>query len=172
MIRIIGFLFIILSSSGIGYIMGTRFDLRVRELKLLKVALQMLETEIVYSNTPLPLAFESVQRKSTHPISNLFKAVKYNLEKRTFGSVGEAFCQSIDDTRDQMSLSKEDIETLKSFGNSIGNSDIEGQVKSFKMIIKQLDSQEIKAEESKDKNEKMYKSLGFLGGLAIVILLL
>lgn len=172
MVRIIGFLFIILSCTGIGYIMGTRFNMRVRELRLLKIALQMLETEIVYSNTPLPQAFESVQRKSPNPIRELFRDVKCNLEKKTYGSVGEAFCQSIDDTKDRMCLSKEDIETLKSFGNSIGNSDVEGQIKNFKMIIKQLDNQEVKAEESKEKNEKMYKSLGFLGGLAIVILLL
>lgn len=172
MFKFIGCIFLILSSSGLGYIFGTRFSARVRELKLLKMSLQMLETEIVYSNTPLPDAFEITSQKSSAPIKYIFKSVSLKLKEKLYGTVGEAFEISLNDLKDKMSISKEDIEILKTFGYSIGNSDTEGQIKSFKMIIKQLEAQEIKAEESRNKNEKMYKNLGFLAGLAISILLL
>jgi len=172
MIKIIGLSFIIFSSSGIGYILGSRFSMRVRNIRLLRMSLQMLETEIIYSNTPLPEAFEKIYRKCSNPVNELFKAVGNNLSRRTFGTVGEAFSKAVDDLSGNILLSHEDIEILKLFGYSIGTSDIEGQVKSFKMILNQLDIQEAKAEEHRRKNEKIYKSLGTLLGLAIAILLL
>lgn len=172
MIRIVGFIFIIFSCSGLGYVLSSRLSMRVRELKLLRISLQMLETEIVYSNTPLPLAFNSVQKKCGRPVKNLFKTTSENLDKKVFGTVGEAFSASIEENKDILSLNREDMEILKSFGYSIGSSDVEGQVKSFNMVLKQLDGQEIKAEDIRSKNEKMYRNLGFLAGLAIVIILL
>lgn len=172
MLKFIGCIFIVFSSSGLGYILGTKFSARVREIKLLKMSLQLLETEIVYSNTPLPDAFEIISKKSSIPIKYIFKNMSVKLKNKLYSTVSEAFESSLNETNEKLSLSKEDMEILKVFGCSIGNSDIEGQVKSFKMIIKQLEGQEAKAEESRNKNEKMYKNLGFLTGLALAILLL
>jgi stage III sporulation protein AB len=172
MIKIIGCTAIIFSSWGLGYILGTQFSCRVRELKLLKSSFQMLETEIAYSNAPLPDALESVERRSSIPVKYFFINISKNLKTRIYSSVGEAFEKSLDNTKDKLSLGKEDIEILKSFGHSLGNSDVEGQVKNFKLLLKQLEIQESKAEDARAKNERMYKSLGFLSGLAIVILLL
>jgi stage III sporulation protein AB len=172
MIKAIGYIIIIISSSGLGYLLGTRFNMRVRELKMLKMSLQMLETEIVYTNTPLPDAFDNISSKSSYPVKELFKCMSENLKSRKYGSASEAFEMSINENKGRISLNNEDIDILKTFAQSIGNSDVEGQVKSFKMVLKQLDAQELKAEENRAKNEKMYKNLGFLTGVTIVILLL
>ena len=172
MIKIIGCLIIILSSSTLGFLMGSKFNLRVRELKLLKVSLQMLETEIAYSNTPLPEAFDNISKRSKNPIKDIFSNMSINLYKRIYSTVGEAFDVSIEKIKDKTCFSKDDLEVLKSFGNSIGTSDVNGQIKAFKLVLKQLDQQEIKAEEQRCKNEKMYKSLGFLAGVAIALILI
>lgn len=172
MFKLIGSILIILSSSSLGYVIGMKYSMRVREIKLLKISLQMLETEIAYSNTPLPDALKIIYKKSKPPINIIFNKTSINLSKKKYGSVGEAFCKSLDDTRGMYSLTDEDIDILKSFGQSLGNSDVDGQVKSFNLIIKELDGQEIKAEEMRKKNENMYKNLGFLAGVAITILLI
>ncbi|KPU44922.1 stage III sporulation protein SpoAB [Oxobacter pfennigii] len=172
MIKTIGLLLVFISASGVGLILGSQYSSRVRQIKHLKIALQMLETEIVYSNTPLPLAFESVLMRCENPIKKLFTSAVEMLNKRTYSTVGEAFEASLEETKEFFSLKKEDMEILKSFGYSLGNSDVEGQIKSFSVIIKQLDSLEIKAEELRQKNERMYKHLGYLSGLAIVIILM
>lgn len=172
MIKLIGCLFILLSSSGIGYMLGSKYTFRVRELKLLKTAMQMLETEIIYSHTPLPDAFASAGKKSLSPIKEIFNLMAENLMKREFSSVGDALDDALKKNTIRLSLSKEDIEIIKTFGYSIGDSDTDGQAKSFKLILKQLDIQEMNAQELKNKNEKMFKNLGFLAGLAITILLL
>ncbi len=172
MFKLIGSVLIILSSSSLGYMIGMRYSMRVREIKLLKISLQMLETEIAYSNTPLPEALKIVCKKSKHPINIIFNKAAANLGKKDCVSVGDAFCKSLDDAKGMYSLIDEDIDILRSFGHSLGSSDVDGQIKSFSLIIKELDAQEIKAEEMRKKNENMYKNLGFLAGVAITILLI
>lgn len=172
MIKAIGSILIIFSSSGIGYILGKDFSKRVAQLKLLRMSLQMLETEIEYSNTPLPYAFETIAKKCTSPVREIFKSVSDSLKGNRFNTVGDAFEKALLDCREITCFKKEDMEILKSFSQSIGSSDREGQEKSFRLVIKQLEGQEERAEESRSKNEKMYKSLGLLAGLAIAIILL
>lgn len=67
---------------------------------------------------------------------------------------------------------KEDIEILKSFGYGLGNSDVYNQEKNFDLAIELLKRQLSNAEEESKKNEKLYKNIGVLAGLAINILFL
>ncbi len=69
-------------------------------------------------------------------------------------------------------LKKEDIEILKSFGYGLGNSDVYNQEKNFDLAIELLKRQLSNAEEESKKNEKLYKNIGVLAGLAINILFL
>lgn len=172
MIKILGCIVIVLSCSGLGYMAGSRLNMRVRELKLLKVSLQMLETEISYSNTPLPTALDIVAHKSSHPVECIFRSAAYMMKERKFSSAGQVFQAALHECRDKLSMTNEDMEILKSFGYTLGSSDTLNQIKNFNMVIKQIEAQETKAEESRRKNEKMYKSLGFLSGLAITVILL
>lgn len=64
-----------------------------------------------------------------------------------------------------------DKELLRSFGRVIGKSDTEDQKKHFKLVYAQLEHHEKMAEEERRNNEKMYKSMGFLLGAAILIIL-
>lgn len=53
----------------------------------------------------------------------------------------------------------------------LGKTDVEGQVSEINITSDFIDTQINKAEEECKKNEKMYKSLGSIVGLAIVIIL-
>jgi stage III sporulation protein AB len=68
-------------------------------------------------------------------------------------------------------LNKEDEQVLLSFGRSLGNTDLDGQIRNIRLTLGQLAMQERKAEENRKKNESMYRSLGILGGMAVVIVL-
>lgn len=172
MIKIIGCIIIVLACSGLGFMLAARYKMRVLELRSIKMSLQILETEIAYSNTPLPDAFYMVSTKSSAPVNTIFVQMSTSLKEKNHSTVGEAFSKTIDEIREKMSITNEDIDILKSFGNSLGCSDTDGQIKNFNMAIKQLENQELKAEESRLKNERMYKNLGILAGLAIAIIFL
>lgn len=172
MIKFVGCIIVVLACSGLGYMLGLRYKMRVMELRSIRMSLQMLETEIVYANTPLPEAFKIVYSKTNAPVNVIFKYMGCSLSKKKHNTVGEAFIAALQDAKESLNINKEDADILISFGNSLGLSDIDGQVKNFNMAIKQLESQEQKAEESRHKNERMFKNLGVLAGLAIAIILL
>ena len=53
----------------------------------------------------------------------------------------------------------------------LGKTDLEGQVSEIKLVQNFLNTQIDIAEKEKQKNEKLYKTLGGVIGLAIVIIL-
>ena len=55
--------------------------------------------------------------------------------------------------------------------NYCGKTDIEGQISEIELTNTFLDIQIEKAENEKQKNQKMYKTLGTVVGLALVIIL-
>ena len=70
-----------------------------------------------------------------------------------------------------LNLNQEDITFLKTLGNVLGKTDVEGQMSEINQFQTILKVQIENAEEEKNKNAKMYKSLGTIIGLAIVIIL-
>ena len=56
--------------------------------------------------------------------------------------------------------------------NQFGQTDVEGQISQIEITQSFLEKQIKLAEQEKNKNEKLYKTLGTTCGLAIVILLI
>ena len=57
-------------------------------------------------------------------------------------------------------------------GKMLGKTDKSGQISEIELVSNFLDKQINDAEEMKTKNEKLYKTLGVLGGLTIAIILI
>ena len=171
MVKGIGALLIILSSGLIGMLMSSKYSIRPKELRKLRFSLQMLETEIVYGSTPIPYACHNVGCKSDKPWRDFFKAVSESLLGRRFFSMEEAWNQAMVENLSDSYVNEVDKELLRNFGRIIGKSDTEDQKKHFKLIYTQLEHHEKMAEDERKNNEKMYKSMGFLLGAAILIIL-
>jgi len=67
-------------------------------------------------------------------------------------------------------LTSEDTEQLSGFGAQLGNLDTEAQIMNISMIVDYIDERLTHLGESRDKNRKLYRSLGMLGGALIVII--
>ena len=87
-------------------------------------------------------------------------------------SASEAWQRAVTENIGKTALTKEDAEVLLDFGKMLGSSDLEGQIKNIRLTQTKLGIQEKKAEESRRRNERMYQSLGILGGIAVVIALI
>ena len=57
-------------------------------------------------------------------------------------------------------------------GKVLGTTDIEGQVSNIKITSSFIDRQIEKAEQEKEKNVKMFRILGIVMGLTIIIILI
>jgi stage III sporulation protein AB len=171
LLKIIGGIFVISASSFLGYALSRDCAKRPHQLRVLQALFQMFENEVVFLSNVLTEAFEKISTSNNDEVASFFKATVKNL-KTTNISANKAWETALNENIKKTALNKEDEAILISFGKMLGNSDIEGQVKNIRLTINQIKLQEQKAEESRKKNEKMYRSLGILGGLAVVIILM
>lgn len=69
-------------------------------------------------------------------------------------------------------IEKGEYEALKHFGETLGQHDVTSQQKYIRLALGHLESEEKEAEIAQAKNEKMVRSLGFLSGLLLILLLM
>ena len=72
----------------------------------------------------------------------------------------------------ESNLREEDKKILIDMGRILGSTDVEGQVSNIKITSSFIDRQIEKAEQEKEKNAKMFRALGIVSGLTIIIILL
>lgn len=169
-LRLLGGIMVVVSSSIMGFLIANSYHERPVFLKKLQVALSMLETEMNYGHTPLPIALENVGSKCKTKISNLFFVTRQNLISKKY-TASEAWEEALYTICEECSFSDEDLNILIAFGKYLGSTNREDQIKNIKFTISNLKQQEAVALEEKQQNEKLWKYLGVLSGLMIFLLL-
>lgn len=154
-------------SLTIGRLVANKYSNRVKELKEMKNALNMFETKIKFTYESVPEIFDEISCQIEGNVGNIFKVASKKMKEM---SAGDAWRESID--TENTSINEEDKEVLKNLGKLLGKTDIEGQISEIELVINFLDTQIELAEKEKSKNEKMYKTLGGIIGLALVIILI
>ncbi|MDR7856139.1 stage III sporulation protein AB [Tissierella sp.] len=163
---------IFFTCSIIGYIYSRKFSLRLENLMYLEQCIKILETEIVYGATPLPEALSNVYNKGNSRVSFIFNEIKEDLLTNKRGQVHNSFLSIEDNLYNNLYLRKEDVETFLSLGRVLGTSDRMDQQKNFLLIYNQIAALILEAKFERNKNEKLYKSLGIITGIGIIIILI
>lgn len=169
--KLLGCIMVLLSSGFLGYVLSSDCKKRPRQLRELQSMLQMFENQISYLSDVLADAFGRISAAGGETGIFFIDTVERLRSGRSL-SAAQAWEEAVRGNIKKTSLNREDEEILVSFGKLLGGSDLEGQVKNIRLTLYQLRSQEQKAEESRKRNESMYRSLGILGGLAVVIVLI
>lgn len=169
-VRLMGALFVIFATTSYGFQRAKGYRERIYQLRSFQDGLSMLQTEITYGLTPLPLALEKVSRSIKGEIGIFFKDVS---EKLITGD-GELLEEYWNQCLGQLNtfLTKEDQGIIKNLGYSIGRSSVSEQKKHLEMTLRQLQISERESRELCSKNEKMWKYLGLFSGIALVLVLI
>ncbi|RAK22340.1 stage III sporulation protein AB [Anoxybacillus vitaminiphilus] len=169
--KLIGALFILLATTWTGFEAARFLSERPRQLRQLKAALQSLEAEIMYGHTPLSEASLHLAKQLSRPLSWLFELFSKKLLDRET-SVKQAWDESLEEVWKYTSLKNGELEVMKQFGETLGQYDRTAQQKQIRLALVHLEREEHDALEKKARYEKMVKSLGFLAGLLLIILLM
>lgn len=170
-LKVFGGLIILMGTSVIGLLMGGVYKERVSQIRQLQYALHHLESEIVYSASTLVQAFFVIGEQSEGAIKKLLTQIGQFLKEKRFNTIAEAFDEASRGLAKELYLEKDERDTLLSFMQSLGSSDIEGQKKNFNITLKKFEEYEKRAQELRAKNEKLYKYLGFSAGAFLIIIL-
>ncbi len=170
-IKIIFSCIIIFCSGMVGQIYANSFRERTRLLSQLIHTLQVLETEIVYGATPLPFILQKVAKKSKAQIASLLEVTSEILLKKEGYTFSEAWGKGLEIAKKSSELKREDMELLINLGNNLGSSDRDNQVKHIRLTMEGLRRNYEEATLLQNKNVSLYKHLGLLAGLTIVIIL-
>jgi stage III sporulation protein AB len=170
MIKLVGAVFIIVATTWIGFEIARRFSERPRQLRALRSALQSLEAEIMYGHTPLHEAARRLAEQLSKPLSTFFEAFSKKLTY-TETTVKEAWETSLRDIWSSTALKQGEFEIMKQFGETLGRHDRISQQKHIMLTLTHLEREEADAIQAQATYEKMVKSLGFLSGLLLIILL-
>lgn len=166
-IKIIIYTFIFLSCSFIGILISRKYVNRVNELKEFKNALNIFKTKIRYTYEPIPEIFMQISKSVNSNISDVFSQAA---NKMDILAAGEAWNMAL--KMEDLSINEEDKNALNNLSKLLGKTDLEGQLNQIEMTSDFLDEQIKKAEKEKNKNEKMYRTLGMILGMTIVVILM
>lgn len=166
MIKIIGVIFIILSTSLAGFSFSEKLNKRVKELILFRHLLEEISILIRYKAVTI---FDLIDNLKNNICFKEFDFLKH-IDIEHNSSFSQAFNVAIDNTI--LSLNKEDIRIIKQFGSSLGKSDIQGQLSEIELYKESISLKINEAKIISENKAKLYRSLGVLIGSFFAILLI
>jgi len=154
----------------VGFTIARNYAERPRQLHNLQTGVQILLTEIVYAATPLPHALRSVSRTMNGCIGKFFNTVAVEIER--LKPARYAWEEGIVELQLNSALLAPDIDALKSLGDVIGISDREDQQRHLLLAARRIESLHQAAVNEAAKNERLWRYMGVLVGVVIIIIIL
>jgi stage III sporulation protein AB len=130
-----------------------------------------LETDIHYGFTPLTDALMGIGTHSTSPIAGLFLLAAYKLNNMPHESAKTSWRSAIEEYWPATALGLNEQEILYRFGDTLGISDRDDQVKHLKLAVAQLQAEEDQAWDEQRKYERLCRALGVLSSILVIIII-
>ena len=169
-IKIVGMILTLGASTALGLYLASLGAFRRQDLMEFKKALLILKSEIEYIAAPLPEAMANIAARTAQPLARLFADFAQNLKQNEDGETAyRLWLSSINAHKKEAFLKEEDWEIIGNFGKTLGYLDKQMQIDSINFTIDYIDSQAAELQESNEKNQRMYQSLGIIGGILLLV---
>lgn len=154
--------------TQIGIMKSKIYKYRLEQLQEIKNILNIFKTKIKFTYEPIPEIFENIaENTEDKKIREIFRKAAEDMK---YLPAGQAFAKNIDNV--ETYLLEEDKKAIKTLSKLLGKTDVEGQISEIELTDTYVDEQIEKAKQNKIKNEKLYKTMGVIVGLTIVIILI
>lgn len=167
----IGALLLVAGCAGIGFYEARECKNRVQQIRILLRITEYLKGEIEFSHTVLPDAFQQISRKVEEPFSTLLGTISREMRKQDGRSLKDLIRRSMEEWKKESDLEQEDVDAFTESVGQLGYLDRSMQIHLLETYQKE---QEIKLEILKGElpgKQKLFSSLGILGGVFLVILI-
>lgn len=168
-IKYILIFFIFVVSVTIGNLYSKKYENRLNELEQINSILNVFKSKIKFTCLTIQEIFNQIYEENKSNIGIIFKTANEYMEDN---SARNSWERALEDSKEKTNLNIEDITALKTLGKMLGNTDIDGQVSQIELTEQLLLEQIENAKIEKNKNSKLYKTLGAAMGLTIAIILI
>jgi stage III sporulation protein AB len=169
-LEFVGIIFVLASTITAGFYYGNIETYRIYDLIEMKRALSILKSEIEFSMVPLPEAFINIANRTKSPIDKIFNQLGQLANCEENNSISDIWECTITNFQKDTYFNKEDVEQLISFGKTLGYLDKGMQITSIETMTGYIDEKINLLNKTRFGNRKMYRSLGVLGGVLVVII--
>lgn len=169
--KIAGCILILCSTTGIGFLYAGEIKKRQEDLYAMRNVALLLRGDIRYAMTALPEAFEHVAKRHNGRLKEFLTALSEQLNQRSGESMATIWtnCEA---KLNNTALSKKDKQTLHQLGESLGYLDKEMQLGTIDLFISQTEEELEELMKVGKERTRLYKSLGILLGVFVVIIIL
>jgi stage III sporulation protein AB len=171
LVKIAGGLAVTAACALLGLYCAARETLRRDALLEIKKALSILASEIEYLRAPLPEACLAVAKRTAEPVSGFFHYFAETLSSGLNETVYRKWSQTLEERREALYLNEEDRQILDGFGKTLGYLDAQMQLNAIRQLTDYIEEKTAQLHEQNGKNQRMYRSLGFIGGMLAAVLL-
>jgi len=168
---IIGAIALIAGCAALGFYYAAKEGFRIQDLQEFKKALMILSSEIEHLRAPLPIACANIAKRTKEPVSEVFAQFSKLLTENEGETAYQLWSQALDEQKKGTYLAAEDWDVLESFGKTLGYLDKQMQQSAITVTIDYINEKTTSLQTQSDKNRRMYRSLGVIGGLLLVVLL-
>ena len=152
-------------TTGIGAMFVRELRARHKELECLLKIIRYIEAQIRYKAMSVS---DIIKNMSADGLTKDLKV----MEKCRNATSGRQVADYIAKNSSSTSLKSEDIKTIQSFFNSLGKSDIEGEIENCRLHEKMLLTQIDVASRQMSSKTKLYYTLGLFSGLMVSIIII
>lgn len=168
-IKIIGALFVIVACGSVGFYMAAEHRRTEKTLKQLLSAIDYIGNELQYRMSTLPDIFRQVATLYQGVIGKFFKLLTIEMEKQVLPNMiccVDAVIPQITD------MPKPVKECLVLLGRSLGQFDVDGQLKDLSNVREECSTRLMKFTDNQEVRLRSYQTLALCAGAAVAILLM
>jgi len=167
-VDVLAFSLIVYTCTLAGFAVANGYAERPRQLRDLLTGLEMLRTEIVYAATPLAAALTSLRLR--HPIGKFFLCAGEGID--ALATARSAWVTALDALSRDAALLEGDLAALRYLGDVLGTSNREDQERHLLVAIRRIEALQREAEEEAKRSARLWKYLGVLSGITVVIIIM
>lgn len=172
MLHLLGSICIIGGSTGLAFRLVQEMRQRMRGMNQMEEILALFQNEIGYSRASLPEACLSIEKRVAEPYRNALQQIRLETEQNSGAGFPDIWRDKMGAALRDVPLKKEEKEIFLSFAAGMGYSDSEMQIRVIERQKIQLAGIKERLEKSMESKAKVITSMGILGGLMLVIILL
>lgn len=167
MVRWLGIVLVLATSSCFGFLKAAELRRRPRLLKITADSLKLIRSDIAFRLLPLPDTLRHAAQAASDPLRDAYAelAAQMRTETQPFSEQWRAAFRALD------GFSPEDQAALCTLGEQLGKYDADSQLDAIDYCIHYLQSAEEEARLNAVRSGKLYSGLGFTIGLMMAVTL-